>query len=169
MGNDSMKTIAVIALCALPLTLATQALAQKSASPGDVDRGRYLVRIGGCNDCHTAAYPEKAGAIPEAEWLTGVPVGFQGPWGTTYPANLRLAMNAMTEAQWMANARKPMKPPMPWFALRDMTDADVRAIYRYVKSLGPAGKAAPTYVPPGGNVTTPFIVFVPQAPPAAPR
>jgi hypothetical protein len=31
-----------------------------------------------------------------------------------------------------------------------------------VKSLGPAGVAAPAYVAPGGRVTTPYIVFVPQ-------
>lgn len=55
---------------------------------------------------------------------------------------------------------------MPWFALRDMTGSDVRAIYRYVKSSWPAGQPVPAYVPPGGNVATPFIVFVPQNLPA---
>ena len=32
---------------------------------------------------------QKGPAVPLQEWLTGVPVGFQGPWGTTYAANLR--------------------------------------------------------------------------------
>jgi len=45
-----------------------------------IERGRYLVRIGGCNDCHTAGYLEAAGHSPEADWLTGSAVGFQGPW-----------------------------------------------------------------------------------------
>jgi mono/diheme cytochrome c family protein len=166
-----MKTIAAIVLCPLALALHGPALAQKAMSSqgSELERGRYLVKIGGCNDCHTPGYPEKAGAVPETEWLVGVPVGFQGPWGTTYPANLRIAMNAMTEAQWMTNARKPMKPPMPWFNLRDMTDADLRAMYRFVKSLGPAGKPAPDFVPPGGKVATPFVVFAPPQPPATPR
>ena len=166
-----MKPIAAMVSCLLALANVSPALAQKAKSPpsSELERGRYVVRIGGCNDCHTPGYPEKAGAVPEAEWLVGVPVGFQGPWGTTYAANLRLAMNAMTEAQWMANARKPMKPPMPWFALRDMSDDDLRAVYRFVKSLGPAGNPAPTFVPPGGTVATPFVVFVPQPPPSAPR
>ena len=165
-----MKALNALALCALPFIVAAHAHAQKPSAPSrDHERGRYLVKIGGCNDCHTPAYPEKAGAVPEAEWLTGVPVGFQGPWGTTYAANLRLSIGAMTEPQWLAVARKPMKPPMPWFALRDMTDADLRAIYRYVKSLGPAGTPMPEFVPPGGAVKTPFIVFVPQPPPATPR
>jgi mono/diheme cytochrome c family protein len=129
-----------------------------------LDRGRYLMRIGGCNDCHTPHYPEKAGLVPESEWLTGVPVGIQGPWGTTYPANLRLAMQAWTEAQWLARARQPMRPPMPWFALRDMSDADLRAIYRYVRTLGPKGKPVPAYVPPGGSVTTPYMDWSVRSP-----
>jgi mono/diheme cytochrome c family protein len=135
-----------------------------AAEPGatDVDRGRYLVRIGGCNDCHTAGYPEAAGKLPEAQWLTGSPVGFQGPWGTTYPANLRLALAPMSEAQWLARARSEMRPPMPWFNLRDMTDDDLRAIYRYVRSLGAAGQPAPEYAAPGQKVGTPYIVFEPQ-------
>lgn len=132
-----------------------------------VARGRYLARTAGCNDCHTPHYPEKAGDVPEREWLTGVPVGFQGPWGTTYPANLRLVLNDMTEAQWLARARAPMRPPMPWFALRDMTDDDLRAIYAYVRSLGPAGVPAPAAKGPGVAVDTPYIVLTPQNLPAA--
>jgi mono/diheme cytochrome c family protein len=133
-----------------------------SAATGLVERGRYLARTAGCNDCHTPHYPEKAGDVPEREWLTGVPVGFQGPWGTSYPANLRLLLNDMTEAQWLARARQPMRPPMPWFALRDMTDDDLRAIYAYVRSLGPAGVPAPVAAAPGAKVDTPYFVFVPQ-------
>ena len=161
-----MRSVFVVALCVLPSLGALQAAAQQASpnSNAELDRGRYVVKIAGCNDCHTPNWPQTAGAVPEAEWLTGSSVGFQGPWGTTYPANLRLAVNVMTEAQWMAMARQPMKPPMPWFALRDMTDADLRAIYRLIKALGPAGKPAPHYVPPGGNATTPVIAW-PGPPP----
>jgi len=164
-----MRSLVCTVAFALAVVPAGAASAQTAGRKGDSDvaRGRYLVKIGGCNDCHTPGYPESAGGVPEAEWLTGVPVGWQGPWGTTYAANLRIAMGSMTEAQWMASARKPLKPPMPWFALRDMTDADLRAIHRFVKSLGPAGKPAPPYVPPGGSVSTPVIVF-PSPPPAPP-
>ena len=127
-----------------------------------VARGRYLVTISGCNDCHTPGGMEKGPAVPEAQWLTGLPVGFQGPWGTTYPSNLRLVLGAMTEAQWLQHARAERLPPMPWFNLRAMTDADLKAIYAFVRSLGPAGVAAPAYVAPGGKVTTPYFVFVPR-------
>ncbi len=124
-------------------------------------RGRYLVTIGGCNDCHTPGGMEKGLGVPERDWLTGVPVGFQGPWGTTYPANLRLVINSMTEAEWLKHARLQRKPPMPWYSLAAMSDQDLKAVYAYVRSLGPAGLVAPAYVAPGGKVNTPYFVFVP--------
>ncbi len=133
--------------------------AQQSAS---IERGRYLVRTTGCNDCHTPGYAEAAGNLAESQWLTGLAVGFQGPWGVSYPANLRLTMRQLSEEQWLASARAPRLPPMPWFNLRDMSDDDLRAMYRFVRSLGEAGQPAPAAVPPGSKATTPVIVFVPQ-------
>jgi mono/diheme cytochrome c family protein len=166
-GRRAMRTIAVLAACALSFA-AVEAAAQATKSAAKdpaVARGRYLVKIAGCNDCHTPGYPQQAGKVPEAEWLTGVPTGFSGPWGTTYAVNLRLLLNSLSEAQWMTYARKETRPPMPWFNLRDMTDQDVRAIYRYVKAMGPAGKPAPAYLPPGQKPTTPYIDFGPSGPP----
>jgi mono/diheme cytochrome c family protein len=138
------------------------AAAGDAAQDARVARGRYLVAIGGCNDCHTANYAETGAKVPEKEWLTGVPVGFQGPWGTTYAANLRLVLNSMTEDQWVKHARQERLPPMPWFNLRAMTDEDLKAMYAFIRSLGRAGVATPAYVAPGGKVSTPYIVFVPQ-------
>ncbi len=47
-----------------------------------IDAGRYLVKIGGCNDCHTPGYVEQlmmtGKAMPEADWLMGSDVGFAG-------------------------------------------------------------------------------------------
>jgi mono/diheme cytochrome c family protein len=139
-----------------------QVAASDAARESRVERGRYLVKIGGCNDCHTPGYPQASARVPEKEWLTGVAVGYQGPWGTSYASNLRLVLNSMTEAQWLKHARQERLPPMPWFNLRDMTDEDLKAVYSYVRSLGSAGVAVPAYVAPGGKVSTPYIVFVPQ-------
>jgi hypothetical protein len=61
--------------------------------------------------------------------------------------------------QWLQIARRPARPPMPWFVLRDMTDEDLTAIYEYVRSLGPAGAMAPAYAPPGQAVRTPLVRF----------
>jgi len=131
------------------------------------DRGRYMILVGSCNDCHTAGFPEKAGNVPESQWLLGSSVGFQGPWGTSYPANLRLAAARYDEAGFIARARSELLPPMPWFNLVKMSDADLGAIYQYIRSLGDVGEPTPAYVPPGGVVETPYIVFTPQIDPPA--
>ena len=133
-----------------------------AAGDSSIAHGRYLTRIAGCNDCHTADYGESGGKVAEAESLTGVAMGFKGPWGVTYPSNLRLLVRKMDEQAWVKYAREPRRPPMPWFALRDMTDSDLRAIYRYIHSLGAKGVEAPAYAPPGTNVSTPWILFEPQ-------
>jgi len=147
----------------LMFVTAGTAVAASPGQAGQIARGKYLVTIGGCNDCHTPGYMEKGPAVPEKDWLTGVPVGFQGPWGTTYPANLRLVMQSMSESEWISHARQQRLPPMPWYNLAKMTDADLKAVYAYVRNLGNPGSSAPKYVAPGGKVDTPFFVFVPQS------
>ncbi len=132
-----------------------------------IERGRYIVSTSGCNDCHTPGYPEGGGAVPKSKWLTGSVVGFTGPWGTTYPANLRLKVQEMSEQQWLTYARAPRRPPMPWFSLRDMSDSDLKAMYAFIRSLGPQGAPAPAYAPPGQAVTTPYFDFVPKNLPQA--
>ncbi|MBX3609865.1 MAG: hypothetical protein KF871_08190 [Hydrogenophaga sp.] len=157
-----------IAAAALALFASTVALAAGPQRPADTDLvnlGRYLVKTTGCNDCHTPGYAPSAGATPpEAQWLTGDAMGLQGPWGTTYPSNLRLVMQTLSEAQWLERARQPMRPPMPWFALRDMSDTDLKAIYAFVRAAGPAGQPAPAYAPPGVAVKTPVVRW-PSPPP----
>ena len=153
------KTVVFVALCA-----ALPAAAQQKKSDPMVERGRYVVKIGGCNDCHTAGYAPTGGKVAEKEWLTGDLLGWRGPWGTTYPTNLRLYMQDLTEEQWVKKAKTLMtRPPMPWFNVRDMTTRDLRALYRYVRHLGPAGKPAPAYVPPDKTPSGPYVQF--PAPP----
>jgi mono/diheme cytochrome c family protein len=137
----------------------------RAAEAAHIERGRYLVRISGCNDCHTEGYMAAEGKMDESRWLTGSQLGWQGPWGTTYAANLRLTMQNLTLAQWLQAARAPRRPPMPWFALRDMKDEDLASIYHFVRSLGPAGGAAPDFVPPGGAVRTPVVTIPAQGGP----
>lgn len=130
-----------------------------------VARGRYLAVIAGCNDCHTAGFAPSGGSISEVEWLNGDSVGFRGPWGTTYPANLRVYLKDLSEEQWLTVARNlKSRPPMPSYVLNRMEDDDLRAIYRFIKSLGAAGSPAPVYVPPGTDPKTPYIVFDPVIP-----
>jgi len=139
--------------------------ATRVSAASTVEAGRYLTTVGGCNDCHTAGWNETGGGVPDARRLTGTDVGWQGPWGTTYPSNLRLTAASMTEDEWVAMLRtRKDRPPMPWMNLNAMHEQDARAIYAYLKSLGPAGKAMPPALPPR---VAPKTAFIPLAPPAA--
>jgi mono/diheme cytochrome c family protein len=147
--------LALILLAALPA-----AAQEKKQADNQVERGRYLIRIGGCNDCHTAGYAPTGGKVPEPQWLTGDGLGWSGPWGTTYATNLRLYMQNLTEDQWVKTARTlQTRPPMPWFNVRDMSTRDLRAMYRYVRHLGPAGNPAPAYLPPEKTPPQPYVQF----------
>ena len=159
------KTLTVAAGLALAAIAAAADRAPQDAKSKSIERGRYLIATAGCNDCHTAGFIPTAGKVPEKEWLKGDAVGFRGPWGTTYPSNLRIYFAGVSEKAFIADARSGrMRPPMPWFNLAAMTDADLRAIHRYVRSLGEPGAPAPAYVAPGEEPRTPYFVFVPQAP-----
>lgn len=156
---------ALVAIGPSVVDAADSAQKNPSAMSAQVARGHYLVRIGGCNDCHTAGYAFSDGKVPEAQWLMGDTLGWRGPWGTTYPPNLRIYMQALTEAQWLKAAKSlQTRPPMPWFTVRQMSDADLRAIYAFIRQLGPVGKPAPSFVPPDKEPPPPFVTF-PAPPP----
>lgn len=138
-----------------------------TAHADDVRHGRYMIQTSGCNDCHTPGYMQKDGQVAEAEWLIGDAMGWHGPWGTTYASNLRRLAAGLSEAQWLARARAPMRPPMPSPSLRAMTDADLTAIYRYLRSLPVTGPQTPAYVPPGGKILTPYFDMHPRNLPSA--
>jgi mono/diheme cytochrome c family protein len=77
-----------------------------------VERGKYMVAVMGCNDCHTplkmgangpepdmarflTGHPEQMGSLPTAKaqgpWLwagAATNTAFSGPWGISYAANL---------------------------------------------------------------------------------
>jgi mono/diheme cytochrome c family protein len=137
------------------------------AAKEQVAAGRYLVTIGGCNDCHTPGWNTSGGSVSESQWLTGTPVGWRGPWGVTYPQNLRLTAAKMSEAEFvhMLHTRRD-RPPMPWMNLNRMDERDAKAIYAFLKSLGPAGQPMPQGTAPDEAVTTPFIPIDPPAPPS---
>jgi len=152
------STLGAVVLTSTTL-LSLSTLANSAPTPSQLERGRYLIKTTGCNDCHTQGYAESAGRIEESQWLTGSSLGWQGPWGTTYAVNLRLLVQTLTPEQWRQLARKPARPPMPWFALRDMTDEDLTAMYHFIRSLGPSGAPAPAYAGPGEKVSTPVVRF----------
>ena len=127
-----------------------------------IKAGEYLSVIGGCHDCHTPNFAEKNGHVPEKDYLIGTPYGFKGPWGVTYPANLRLLVNEISPKAWVQILKHNIgKPPMPWVATNKMSEEDLNSIYLYIKNLGPIGTKVPLATEPGQKAKTPFIYFVP--------
>lgn len=154
----------LVSVAALPHWAYAAEVARPVAAK-ELARGKYIVVIGGCNDCHTAGYALSNGQVAEKDWLTGDRMGWRGPWGTTYGINLRLYMQGLTEAQWIAKAKAlQTRPPMPWENIRAMSERDLRALYRYIRHLGPAGDPAPAYLPPDKEPPPPFVTF-PAPPP----
>lgn len=102
----------IVALAAVMAIVGTASNAADGAKAEVIARGKYLVTIGGCNDCHT---PWKVGpngpepdmsrmlsghpsdlkmpkrSAPTDAWAIAVAPTFtawSGPWGTTYTKNL---------------------------------------------------------------------------------
>ena len=133
------------------------------SAKSDIEAGRYLITVGGCNDCHTDGYLQTEGKIPEGDWLTGSKIGWRGPWGTTYASNLRIRVNEVSEDEWVGilHTRTAMTP-MPWMNVNKMSEKDARSIYKYIKSLGSKGEVMPSAIPPDVEPSTPFLLLEPQ-------
>jgi mono/diheme cytochrome c family protein len=159
----TVLAVAFVAGCAANASDAPREPHTAAESP--VEAGRYLVTVAGCNDCHTDGYLFNEGNVPEPERFLGSSLGWRGPWGTSYARNLRLTVTTITEDAWvqMLQARKGL-PPMPWMNVNQMAEVDMRAIYQYLRSLGPAGEQPPNPVPPDQEPTTPFISLAPVEP-----
>jgi hypothetical protein len=153
----------------LAVACATLAPLAAQAAPGEVsvERGRQVSIVGGCNDCHTAGYNESAGQIDPAKALKGTAIGWMGPWGTTYPANILLKVKDMSQDDFVQYAKSfTARPPMPFYNVHAMDESDLRSLYLYIKALGDPGDPAPDYVPPGQEPKTPYTV---AAPPTMPK
>ena len=146
----SMTATALLLLATLASGISGAVAAESPGLKRQIERGRYLVNVAGCNTCHTAGFLASGLRTPESSRLTGSDIGHAGPWGVSYPTNLRLYFDLITEEQWLRAARETdRRPAMPYFALNAMSTSDLRAIYRYIRHLGPAGEPAPRAVAAG--------------------
>ncbi|MGH8183156.1 MAG: cytochrome C [Rhodanobacteraceae bacterium] len=154
--------IKAILACAVGILLTVPAFAGgKTASSKSIRHGEFLVGYGGCQDCHTPGWAEHGGQAPKDALLTGGGMNFQGPWGTTYPANLRLLVQKLTVKEWIARLRAlKTRPAMPWWTFRYLSDKDLADMYAYIHSLGPAGQPAHAWVPPGQDAPPPYLRLV---------
>ena len=131
--------------------------------------GEYLTLVGSCNDCHTQGWVESKGNIPPADRFAGLDVGFRGEWGTVYGKNLRTVTQRQSEDHWVEVLKTADegegKPPMPWWNTAKMSERDLRAIYRYIKSLGPNPKGTPRNLRPGVEPTGRYVWVTPKTGP----
>ncbi len=126
----------------------------------DIERGRAVIKTMGCNDCHTAGYMVTRANVPEEDWLVGSPLGFRSPQGTVYPTNLRLLLNSMSGEAWLTLANQMRKDsPMTWVMLPKTPEQDLRAVYRFVRYLGPKGTPELASLPAGVTPTTPYMEY----------
>ena len=137
-----------------------------------IARGRYIATITGCNDCHTPG--TLYGAPDMSRQLAGSELGWTGPWGTSYAANITPDMatgiGAYSADDIVNTIRKgvkksgaPMLPPMPWPDFASLTDEDAYALAAYLKSVPAVVHKVPANLPPGKRAAA-ALVFPP--PPA---
>lgn len=152
-----------------------------------VARGRYLVTVGVCADCHTpkkmgpagpemdrarwlSGHPETmalppAPKLPEGPWIattTGTLTAWNGPWGTSFTANLtpdvETGLGAWTEEMFIETIRagrhqgrgRPLLPPMPAEMYAQMTDEDLAAVFAYLRTIPAVKNRVPAPLPPSG-------------------
>jgi mono/diheme cytochrome c family protein len=153
-----LRTALGIALAAIVIAAIGQTYLMPVAASGDplVARGKYLVVIGACNDCHTPGWRDSDGSLAVGKWMVGSNVGLRDAWGTSYPANVRIYFSHITEGEWLAEVRT-RGGRMQWHDLRNLTTPDQRSIYRFIRSLGPKGSLTPDDVPPDLDPQTPYI------------
>jgi hypothetical protein len=142
----------------------------------------YLMRIGGCHDCHT---PGSLLGMPDhTRAYNGGDVGFFMPGiGYVYPPNLtpdpETGLGNWTEDQIVTALRTGVRPDgrtlvpiMPWPGLSALTNEDAYAMAAYMKSLPPVANQVPAITPadqpaPGPYMTVQFPEgMAPPGPPA---
>jgi mono/diheme cytochrome c family protein len=138
-----------------------------------VERGHYLVNyLGHCTGCHTPLGAD--GESDRSLFLSGVPAkfagatagppqvaGFPGPRGSrVYARNItpdaETGIGRWTEEQFVETFKTGVRPdgakyrisPMEWEVYANMKDDDLRAIYRYLRTVKPIANKVPANVPP---------------------
>ena len=114
-----------------------------------------------------SGHPEQV-KIPAAPrlpqpWLWGgdaTNTAFFGPWGVSYSANLtpdrNTGLGIWTEDMFLRAFRtgkhmgtsRPIAPPMPWQWMGKLNDADLKAIFAYLRTIKPIVNHVPDYQPP---------------------
>lgn len=168
------RTIYYLATCALIASVLSSGTAHADAS--QIARGKYLVQLGGCGDCHTAGY--FFGKPDSTRYLGGSDVGFQTPNGvvvvgsnlTPDPETGLGGWTADEIAKALRTGVRPdgrvLSPIMPWPALANLTQPDMDALIAFLKSLRPVKNKVPGPFAPS---EPPGLFVMKLTPPKAPE
>jgi mono/diheme cytochrome c family protein len=172
--NSSMQ------LLLLGMTLGAS-IASAQAADQQVERGKYLVDILPCTDCHTPG--NFLGKPDFARYLGGSEVGFEVPrLGIFYGPNLTPDKDtglgnwtAEQIATAITTGQRPdgrvLAPPMPVASFKHLTKEDALAIAAYLKTLPPVKNKVPGPFGPSQKPTEfvyqviPADNYVPTPPP----
>jgi mono/diheme cytochrome c family protein len=138
-----------------------------------IARGRVISFSSGCQDCHTPG--TFYGAPDTTRMLSGSELGWEGPWGVSFPRNLtpdmETGIGSWTEDDIVTAIRTGIRPdhtallpPMPWPSFARMSDEDAHALAAFLKSLPAVSHKPPDRIPPGTKTTVARLTFPP--PPA---
>jgi mono/diheme cytochrome c family protein len=117
------------------------------ADEAQIARGRYLVGIAGCSDCHTPG--GMMGAADMKRYLGGSDVGFSIPGegvyvGENLTPDKETGLGAWTSDQIVTAIRNGKRPDgsvlsgvMPYASFSRLTDEDAAAIAAFLKSIPP--------------------------------
>ncbi|GAB3897316.1 hypothetical protein GCM10028803_15680 [Larkinella knui] len=101
--------------------------------------------------------------VKSGQWVlfNGQNTAFIGPWGVSFAANLtpdatgigNWSLEQFNKAMRQGKLKgldnsRPLLPPMPWPNYAGMTDADMKAVFAFLKSLKPVANAVPAPIPP---------------------
>jgi mono/diheme cytochrome c family protein len=169
LGRIMTKHALLAAVAAL--TAAASMTPAGAADPAAIARGKYLVAIAGCNDCHTPGY--FLGKPDMARFLGGSEVGFEMPGlGVFHGPNLTpdkaTGLGDWTDAEIVAAIQKGQRPDgrmlapiMPSHAFANLTTQDVDAMVAYLRSLPPVANKVPGPFGPTEKPTSYVMKIVP--------
>jgi mono/diheme cytochrome c family protein len=166
-----MSGIVVVGSVGLSFLVVVPSSPAHAADKQAIARGKYLVGISGCNDCHTPGY--FFGKPDMTRFLSGSEVGFEMPGlGVFYGPNLtpdrQTGLGTWTAAQIAAAITKGVRPDgrmlapiMPAHAFASLTKADTGAIVAYLQSLPPVKNKVPGPFGPDEKATSFVMKIVP--------
>jgi len=121
-----------------------------------VKHGWYLVRLAGCNDCHT---PADENGNAKTDMMFGGGFRFTGPWGDVVSPNITTDPSGISHydaAMFIKTIRtgrasggvRDLNPLMPFSYFRNMTDDDLKAIFAYLQTVKPVRHQVDNSEPP---------------------